>query len=87
MKPFDGLNNVLAHAYYPVDGGDIHFDDDENWTTDELLPTAVHEIGHSLGLKHSNVQGSIMAPLKTSIHNSGRLSDDDVNGIRSIYGM
>lgn len=29
---FDGPGTVLAHAHYPVHGGDVHFDNNENWT-------------------------------------------------------
>ena len=57
----------MAHAFFPAYGGDVHFDDEENWTVDtfqgtSLLMSASHELGHSLGLSHSEVKDSMMAP-------------------------
>ena len=93
-KPFDGPGNTLAHAFYPLSGGDIHFDEDEPWASGtvtvptnskSLLAVAVHEIGHSLGLKHSSVTNAIMVPVyKTTT--TVELSDDDVRGVQSLYG-
>jgi hypothetical protein len=66
---------VLAHANYPnVDNTpiEIHIDQDETWylkidgnTPEEqvnLFSVLLHEIGHALGISHSNNQDSIMYP-------------------------
>ncbi|KAL4830197.1 hypothetical protein H8958_016349 [Nasalis larvatus] len=92
--PFDGSGHSLAHAYPPGPGlyGDIHFDDDEKWTEDasgtNLFLVAAHELGHSLGLFHSANTEALMYPLYDSFTElvRFRLSQDDVNGIQSLYG-
>lgn len=73
-------------------GGDAHFDEDENWTAKDgegfnLFLVAAHEFGHSLGLSHSNDQTALMFPNYVSLDPSKYpLSQDDIDGIQSIYG-
>lgn len=95
---FDGVGGVLAHAFFPPPNGgafagDIHFDDDETWTLApqatgnnprDLVTVAAHEIGHAIGLGHSNVACALMNPFYTGSHRY--LSQDDIDGVQSIYG-
>merc|ERR1712012_482473 len=89
--PFDGEGGTLAHAFFPVFGGDAHFDDEEDWTVNthrgtSLLMTASHELGHSLGLSHSNVRSSLMAPFYRGYDANLSLEEDDIRGIQALYG-
>mmetsp|Transcript_10482 Transcript_10482/g.22266 ORF Transcript_10482/g.22266 Transcript_10482/m.22266 type:complete len:211 (+) Transcript_10482:115-747(+) len=66
---FDGPGGKLAHA----DASVVAFDPSERWLLQGqnkpeqkkgffLLPVLLHELGHSLGLVHSNDPESIMSP-------------------------
>jgi predicted Zn-dependent protease len=93
-KPFDGTNDsILAHAFSPGSiyyAGEVHFDDGDPWIVEGsgltgylLLHAAIHEIGHALGIAHSNVAGSIMLPKYTG---QTTLGSDDILAICNLYG-
>lgn len=89
-NPFDGPGKVLAHAFFPQYGGDIHFDDDETYTSEStkgtnLLQVAIHELGHSMGLEHSDVKDAIMYPFYRGYVKDVKLHSDDIAGMKYIY--
>jgi hypothetical protein len=92
--PFDGSGDVLAHASFPNPFDDrqvfLHFDDDERWVNSnnqnvDLLTVAAHEIGHTLGLAHSDDPNALMYPSYRGPHRF--LDNDDIAGVQSLYGV
>lgn len=86
-RPF--LTGEVAHHFPPGPGtgGDIHFNELVQWHVGDLGEVSyawalMHNLGHALGISHSNVAGSIMRP---GLSNQVTLGSDDVTAIRTLY--
>lgn len=94
----DGPSSVLAHAFFPNDGGlagDVHFDNGDTWNINpsdpgfDVIEVMTHELGHSLGLGHEFTLDAIMNPFyggRFDGPGTGFLLDDDIAGIQALYG-
>ncbi|KAF6038719.1 hypothetical protein EB796_002975 [Bugula neritina] len=96
-----GKLGVLAQAESPTPflqpaSSKIDFDARENWVDrwkpnipdDVVIFQAVlcHEMGHTLGLGHSEVKNAVMHGILIEQTGEVTLHADDISGIRSLYG-
>jgi hypothetical protein len=89
--PFTGPVGVIAHTYYPANpnpepiAGDMHLNDSMTWgigTNTDLFSVTLHELGHALGLGHSDNPNDVMYPYYKMV--SG-LTADDIAAVQTLY--
>jgi hypothetical protein len=84
-----GSGPGVAHAGPVGPGSFVHFDAGRNWSRDgsagnSLYFAALHELGHVLGLGHSDAEGALLRP--DPDRTRAELSPSEFAGIYSLYG-
>ncbi|MCR9244223.1 MAG: M10 family metallopeptidase domain-containing protein [bacterium] len=78
-----GTTSAIAHAGPVARATFLHFDADREWNAESIYTTALHELGHLLGLDHSHSDVAVMG---TAAVRPVRLTIHDLAGLHSLYG-
>lgn len=77
---FGTFDDSLGH--YPYDDGVVKLSPGRDWSDDQLVDILVHELGHLLGLGHSDDLESVMLISALSYPR-----EDDIRAMRVLYGQ
>jgi Matrixin len=91
VDPKFGRPGGVSGSAWPPSSGDIRFDSAETWSAAtpaplgqvSLLAVALHEIGHALGIAHSNNPASLMYPFDPPL---SAIDAESIEALQSIYG-
>jgi hypothetical protein len=82
LKPV--LEDAGVIAFCPTGTGNLYINDNIDWSdnTVDLKYSLIHEIGHSLGIAHTNNKDDIMYSEYIA---GNRITKDTINAIKQLY--